>query len=262
MRLCVSTVLHTCRNLHGGAVGLTQPIQLLIDADMLLFESSIAVEQLTDWGDDIWTYYSDFKDAKAVLSNTLATLEADTGISQGSMRMCLSDAKNFRYDVCETYKWNRKNTRKPMAYRPLKEWLLEHFDCVSYPKLEGDDVIGILSGDPEVGILSGDKDLKQISGFHWDGDDWEYVSEEEGDRFFLYQVLNGDRQDGYSGCPGVGPVSANKILDKDCSWEAVVAAYVKKELSESDAFINAHQARILHPGEYDFEKKEPILWTP
>ena len=241
---------------------MTQPSHLLIDADMLLFESAVAVEKLINWGDDVWTYYSDLKDAKAVLQNTLATLESDTGISQGSMTMCLSDAVNFRYEVCDTYKSNRKNTRKPMAYKPLKAWLEDNFECVSFPKLEGDDVLGLLSERPGVGILSGDKDLKQITGFHWDGDDWEYVSEAEGDRFFLYQVLNGDRQDGYSGCPGVGPVSADRILDKDCSWEAVVAAYEKKGLCEADALIVAHQARILRPGEYDFENKEPILWTP
>lgn len=237
------------------------PTKLLLDADMILFSSSVAVENLIDWGDDIWTYYADLKDAISALENFTSELERDTGISKGDMVMCLSDKVNFRYEVCETYKWNRKNTRKPIVYVPLKEYLSDHYEIAQYPKLEGDDVIGILSGEG-LGIWSNDKDLKQITGFHWDGDSWEYVSEEEGDRFFLYQVLNGDRQDGYSGCPGIGPVSADKLLDKDCSWETVVAAYEKKGLSEADALITAHMARILRPGEYDFQNEEPILWSP
>lgn len=238
------------------------PTKLLLDADMLLFQSSVSVEQLINWYDDVWTYYSDLNDAIAKLTDTLARLEEDTGISLADMTFCLSDQENFRFGVSANYKSNRKNTRKPMCYSPLKAWLEEHYHCASYPKLEGDDVIGILSDPETTGIWSGDKDLKQISGYHWDGDSWEFISEADGDRFFYYQVLVGDRVDGYGGCPGVGDVRANRILDENCSWEAVVAPYEKKGLTEADAVCTAQMARILRPGEYDFQNEEPILWTP
>jgi 5''-3'' exonuclease (including N-terminal domain of PolI) len=122
-------------------------------------------------------------------------------------------------------------------------------------------VIGIYMTD-ESALWSLDKDLKQIPGLHWVDDDWELVTHEEADRFFLYQVLVGDPADGYGGCSGIGPVRANRILDNDCSWEAVVRAYESKGLTEADAVLTAQQARILRSDEYDFDNMEPILWTP
>lgn len=237
------------------------PLTLLLDADILLFEASVAVEVTTQWEDDVWTIMSDPKDAIAILRHRIAEFEEDTGIAEQDMVFCLSDTVNFRFDVADFYKSNRKGTRKPLCYPSVKQFLIDNYTTKMFPKIEGDDVIGLLS-DGDVGIWSADKDLKQIPGLHWDGDDWEEVTEEEADRFFFYQCLAGDAADGYKGCPGVGPVKADRILAKDPSWEAVVKAYEKQELTEADALITARLARILRPGEYDFIKKEPILWQP
>ena len=69
--------------------------------------------------------------------------------------------------------------------------------------------------------------------------------------------------DNYPGCPGVGKVTAKKLLDKDCSWGAVVDAYGKKGLTEQDAIHQARLAYILHrEGDYDWETGEVRLWTP
>ena len=33
-------------------------------------------------------------------------------------------------------------------------------------------------------------------------------------------------------------------------------------MTEEDALVNARLARILTTDDYDYERKEPILWTP
>jgi 5'-3' exonuclease len=50
-----------------------------------------------------------------------------------------------------------------------------------------------------------------------------------------YQVLVGDSTDNYPGCPGIGAVKANKLLDSMAEGESYVphllAAYTKAKLS-------------------------------
>jgi DNA polymerase-1 len=88
----------------------------------------------------------------------------------------------------------------------------------------------------------------------------------------MKQTLTGDTSDGYPGCPGYGPVSAEKLLDNftaldggfllDEAWKAVVQQYIKKGQTEEDALVQAQLARILRSGDWDAEKKEVKLWTP
>jgi len=238
------------------------PSKLLVDADILLFTASVSVEVVADWGDDVWTLMSDAKDGLVVLEELIAELEEATGIAHQDFVFCLSDTENFRFDVSDVYKSNRKGNRKPLCYRSLKDYLVDNHHCEWFPKLEGDDVIGILSEDEDCAIWSRDKDLKQIAGVHWEEDDWEEVDDDDADFFFLYQCLVGDPSDGYKGCPGIGAVKADRLLSKEPTWETVVAAYEKAGLSEDDAITTARMARILRPGEYDFENEEPILWQP
>ncbi len=42
----------------------------------------------------------------------------------------------------------------------------------------------------------------------------DHITLAEADRYHLYQTLVGDATDGYPGCPGVGEVAANKVLDE------------------------------------------------
>jgi hypothetical protein len=45
-------------------------------------------------------------------------------------------------------------------------------------------------------------------------------------------------------------------------WTIVVDAYKSKGLTEADALVQARVAKILQHTDYNFRKKEPILWTP
>jgi DNA polymerase-1 len=113
-----------------------------------------------------------------------------------------------------------------------------------------------------------DKDLLTIPGrmFHLNQKlegKWVESNEKDGNRQFLLQSLMGDATDGYGGCPGIGPKTAEKLLDKHGAvWATVEQAYIKAGLTKEDAVMNARMARILRATDWDFEKEEPILWTP
>lgn len=239
--------------------------KMLIDADIIVYQAATACERIVEFDDEIHVLYSDVKEAKEVLKTRLWQFEEDTGIAIDDMVFCFSDKENFRKDVLPTYKNNRKNTRKPIAYAPLKAWVEEFFECVTMPRLEGDDVIGILAtkrSNKGCLIWSIDKDLRQIPGNHWGLDEVEKVTAEQGFRLHMLQTLMGDAVDGYSGCPTIGAKRADAILDLDVSWDIVKTTYEAKGLTEEDALVQARVAKILTANDYDFKKKEPILWHP
>jgi len=89
------------------------------------------------------------------------------------------------------------------------------------------------------------------------------VTPEEGERMHYLQTLSGDQTEGYAGVPGMGMKRAAAWFDKHgYNWDAVVRAFVEKDLGEREALINARLAKILTVNDYDFEQQQPILWTP
>ena len=71
------------------------------------------------------------------------------------------------------------------------------------------------------------------------------------------------RDSGYAGAPGVGVKRAEILFDKHgYSWETVVNAFAEKGLSEEIALQNARLAKILTVDDYDFNTRQPILWSP
>jgi len=236
--------------------------ELLIDGDIVLYHIATACEKEIDWGDDLWTLHSDSAEAQGKLndymSSLLNTLDADI------MTVALSSNKNFRKEIFPEYKLNRKKRRKPLAMNPLRDYFSEKYSTVVYDRLEADDVLGILAtekSDNERIIVSIDKDLKQIpSKISIDRQTIETTSLREADRWHLYQTLVGDTVDNYKGCTGVGPVKANQILSKDCSWDTVLEAYDKAGISKEEALIQARLAKILRAEDYNKQTGEIKLW--
>lgn len=251
-------------------------LRLLIDADMLLYAVCASCEREIDWGDDLFTLHVDLSEAKAKLIDKLTyiigrtcTLFPSAEDVRYQLLCCLSDSENFRKTISPTYKLNRAKKRKPIGYAALATWLKDALPTKTVCNLEADDIIGILATCPHPAnttpiIISGDKDLKGIPGAHYNflKDEMTFIEEEEAYRNFLTQVLTGDAADGYSGCPGVGVKTAERLLSKNPTWRTVVLAYEKHGLSEADAFREALLARILHYTDYDHKKGEVILWTP
>lgn len=257
----------------------------LIDGDTFIFAATAANEYETQWDDWLWTLHADF-DACAEhfnrsLEGVLNDLQADSVI------VAITDTANWRKSIMATYKHARVKTRKPVCYKAMREYVAEKYVVYQRPGLEGDDILGILATHPhlvkadEKIIVSLDKDMQTIPGdlcnygavqkARKDNPTLSFiesvrtVTSAEADHYHLMQTLTGDTTDGYPGCPGIGPVKAEKILGDLTgadAWAAIVTAYEKAGLSEDVALMNAQVARICRHTEYDFKKAEVIPWQP
>lgn len=244
---------------------------LLLDADILVYQSAAVHQRVTDWGDDTVTVTTDsLEEAINTIQNAVDQFQQT--LKAGRIVFCLSDSDNFRKALLPTYKANRPV--KPVLVAPLKEWLRANTRCYQKPTLEGDDVLGILATHPTLIkgpkiMVSIDKDMKTIPGtiYNPGRDTLDTVSPEEADYWHMFQTITGDPTDNYKGCPGVGPKGADKALQEAVDqgrplWEAVVDTYARKGLTEGDALVQARVARILRHTDYNFKTKEPRLWEP
>lgn len=238
----------------------------LIDADILAYQAASSVEHPINWGDGLWTLHSFQDDAKASFEAMVHSLTAKAG--SDDYVLMFSSTTNWRKDVLPSYKSNRANTRKPLLLSFLRHWAMENFSFSIQDNLEGDDLLGIAATSrSDVIVVSLDKDLKTVPGYHYNFGKEEFfeITEEQADYWHMLQTLTGDATDGYAGCPGVGPKTAEKILKdkpKEEWWEAVVKAYAKAGLGEEEALVQARVARILRSSDYNATEKQVILWSP
>lgn len=251
---------------------------LLIDADTLVYAAASANEEPFQWSEWLWSLHCDMDACVAQLEDTVK--EIMEGLQSTKVVMVLSDEKRWRVEIMPEYKANRRGTRKPVTYEPLREYVRQKWNTYQRESLEGDDVLGILSTHPKFIpgkkiIVSIDKDMKTLPGYLCNyakdrmpaPDPWviHKVTPAMAYRAHMFQTLTGDTTDGYKGCPGIGPVKADKLLEgcpEEKWWEMIVATYKLAGLGEEIALQNARVARILQHEDYNFKTKEVILWTP
>jgi len=240
---------------------------LALDTDIFLYRAASAAEKEYDLGDDIWSLWTDLKEAKEIFETQIKTVTEKLGINE--YVCCLSDHKNNLSKVVDTtYKSNRKGTRKPVGYVALCDWVEENFKTFRKDRLEADDCLGILATMPtnqgKCIMVSDDKDLRTVPGqlYRPMADEMLKISEDDADRHFFTQVLCGDPTDGYKGVPGIGPKRAETILGSRPSWGAVEQAFIKAGMTRDDAIQQARLARILRWSDWHDEIQEIRLWTP
>jgi DNA polymerase-1 len=250
---------------------------LLVDGDIILHRSAEAftVSEAPDDTGDEWRYVTDVKQAQSRVLDEISDLIREHGAAPIAV-IALSSQPNWRYKVLPSYKGNRKASAKPPGFKVLKHRIQNdsRLTVVTKDTLEGDDILGILATehrgiiDQAVGqrtprsdriIWSPDKDLRGIPGTLIGGSGFPVeITEDEADLFHLMQALSGDVTDGYKGCPGVGMVTAEKILrdlEPSRRWEAVVQRYQQQGLTEDDALVQARVARICRSDDWDWQRK-------
>ena len=257
-------------------------MQILIDADVICFTSSLAGETKTSWGfeeiseaidgiqipKEITTISYDLEKAKVIMGFKVAHVVAKVRQYmewQGDYKvtMCLSDKVNFRKTLYPEYKANR-TTPKPQLYKEVREHCEASYNCKVMETLEADDVLGIIGSSLDNTVVcSIDKDMSTIQNtvfYNWKRDTFEHTTPKSAQYAHFYQCLIGDSVDNYSGCKGIGPVKAKAALDAECSWNSVVTTYESKGQTEKQALLMARIAKILTVDEYVDGKI--ILWTP
>lgn len=205
----------------------------LIDGDNLAFACAASAEE---------------EDEAIAVSRTATMVEGilhDT--SATGYELWLSGPNNFRYQVYPEYKAQRKDKPRPTHEKACRQYLIDSWQANLSDGCEADDMLGARQmelkpkfGEPMVKqeglpfdqwefgsasiICHLDKDLNQIPGWHFN---WElrrkenivrekktyFVTPEEADRFFYYQLLIGDATDNIKGVRGIGPVKASSFLD-------------------------------------------------
>jgi DNA polymerase-1 len=241
--------------------------QLLIDADLILYKAVSSAEFECDAGDDVWFLSTNLTKAK---DHWLSQVDAITReLRSDDLVFVFSGPDNFRKTLIDpTYKGNRVKVRKPLGFKPLREWAFDEYGdrAIFQPVLEADDYIGILAtkpNGPERIVVSADKDFNTIPCRLYQKGEIHHIDTENADLYWLTQALTGDTADGYKGCPGIGAVKAEKLLaGKGNKWEIVRRAFLKAGLTEQDALTQARLARILRHSDWDSKLKQPILWTP
>lgn len=249
---------------------------LLIDGDIIAFQAASASETPVKWDDDLWTLHAYESEGQSLVRMKLERIMRDTGADE--FKIYLTGSENFRKEILPSYKENRKDTRKPLILKPLKQWMVDEYKAVLREPFEADDLMGIRGSDGnDTIIVSEDKDLRTIPCRFYNPAHPHHgtvtISEADADYMFFTQVLTGDVVDNYKGCPKIGPVTAEQILSKASKgvddlkqrnveiWKAIVAAYEKAGLTEDDAITQARCARILRYEDLN-DDGEIILWNP
>jgi 5'-3' exonuclease len=243
-------------------------MKYLIDADIVAFKAAAAVEQAVEWGDGLWTLHAwehegiDY--CQSYLNNVLANL------GDGELKLFLSDKHNWRKDILPSYKASRKSSRKPLILAALKQYMVNEWAAVSVSYLEADDLLGITAtSEPDCVIVSEDKDLLTIPSLIYNpAKDVKPKRLSEFSAFYnhMFQTLVGDRTDGYDGCPTIGPVKAQRILNeaetKADLWDAVVATYKKNKLGQKAALQQAQVAYICQASNFNTKTGKVTPWLP
>lgn len=247
---------------------------LLVDADIVAYKFAAAAEENFSFDDEHpLQLLEDFDQVCVQVDEYLADLMQRLGGTRLVLALSCPSEDNFRLKVLDSYKANRKDVRRPTYLKSVRGWLERQYPNAIYqrPTLEGDDVMGILATSKVIKgkkiIISEDKDLQQIPGWLYNprkDDKPRQINAEEGNYYFYTQVLTGDPTDNYKGCPGIGKVKAEKILQESEGnyWQAIVETYESKGLTEADALVQARCARILRSTDYDFKGRRVMLWSP
>ena len=237
-------------------------MKILCDADFIVYKACAAAETEVDFGNDVILVTSNFSNAYSAVKREISKIENKLGDFSDTI-LFFSDSVNFRKKIMPEYKGHR-NRKKPCGYKRVINALKKEYKVIIKPGLEADDGMGVYATKYQGNIIvSPDKDMRQIPGKLYNFDEMFTIPPIDGAKWHLIQSVSGDQTDGYSGVPGIGVKRAEALFnEKGYSWKTVIGAFKDKGLSEEEALINARLARILTADDYDFDKKEPKLWSP
>ena len=196
------------------------------------------------------------------------------GMTKTYIAMSCNRKDNYRRDFWESYKAHRdvrKQTPDSMDY--ALELINQH-DILTVPRLEADDIMGIMASSGKGIAVTIDKDLRSVPGWHWNPDKEhtpEIVDEYIADLNFHKQWIMGDTTDNIPGIWKWGPAKAEKWLKyvHPRNWSAaVLAAYDQAKPQDGTKYdydyclAMARCVRILRDGEYDKQTKQIKLYCP
>lgn len=181
------------------------PSKGLVDSDLLVYRVGWTTEDVEE------------PLAAHRLSEMVRGMEEALKITNLQHFLSPLNKSNFRYRIFPEYKANRKQP-KPKNFQFLRDTLQGVYGATIEDGIEADDALGIAqdkTGDTTV-ICTIDKDMDMIPGWHYNfvKGTLYHVSQKAAARTFYEQLLIGDKStDNIEGCPGIGPVKAQRSLE-------------------------------------------------
>lgn len=279
---------------------------LVMDGDWLVYQAMSAAEFDASWEEEVWHRCCDHAKAREILLESISSYASRKKAWKGAdIILAFTDSVNWRKVLVDpTYKENRAVTKKPVGYFEFLTTVFadERFVSIREPRLEGDDVMGIIGSDPvlfgyeKAVLVSCDKDFKTIPNcdFLWcTTGNILRQTRETADYWHTFQTIKGDITDGYGGIPGWGDTAEEFIKEPfivepvvsvlksgknkgqevtkwvkrpleagETLWDAMVSIAAKAGMSEEDLIKQGQMARILRSNEYDWDTGEITLWNP
>lgn len=228
--------------------------KLLIDGDIVAYRSSSSAEVTYYQGVDgnRYRYKKDIPEGLEYEKGSILLTELDLfyyihrilffcrDYTEGEIIIFLTGKYNYRNDVADDYKGNRKDLSRPFYLDLARDYLANNYRTIVSYNCEADDLMGEWSDDNSI-IVTLDKDLEMIPTRHCSNLNplmCYTMSEFRSFKWFCLQCLTGDSVDNIKGLHRVGKKTAEKILDVveegDLKglWTEVVLAY--KERDELD----------------------------
>ena len=258
---------------------------LAIDADIVAYRASFNAEKAVKWDEDTWTLWSSEEEATHFAIGTITNIwESFKELTRDPIVtpvLCWSHKNNFRKKFWPDYKMNRKDQRKPLCLKRVREKLGQIYQYnIEQDGYEADDIIGefITCKDPYAKLwgldekvntqnnravcVTIDKDLQTVPGLHYIKDELVEITEEQADFTWMCQTIAGDSVDNIEGIKGMGMKRASKLLEGTSSltdlWELVSKEYKKHDHTVDYAKINARLTRIQRDGDTIDKLPDPI----
>lgn len=180
----------------------------LIDADILVYRVGFTVNELSEG----IACARMLDSVQKILGNLLSS--GGEEVTGYQLFLTSQDKDNFRYGIYPEYK--TRPAPRPVHYNALRTYLIRNHGATVVSGEEADDRIGIEATNrfPSAIIVSIDKDLKQIPGHHWNfvKEEYTYVTQEMGLKWFYEQLLQGDTTDSIPGIDGIGKKYAKDVI--------------------------------------------------
>ena len=225
----------------------------IIDADSYLYRAALTCNELVELQPGLYYEAYSLGNAKEYLKNIAKDILEKTGCDD-YVFVTGGVGKNFRYTINPNYKSNRKKQAKPIMLDKIREMCFEKFPLVYTPCLEADDTCRILMEENKDNVIvSIDKDLRTFPGKIYDSyhDVLRYITPQQAEANFKRQLLIGDKTDGYSGIPKIGPATANKLILDGITIDDIIEKYVEGGLGLEYFEIVYNCAKILGREDYN-----------
>jgi 5'-3' exonuclease len=238
-----------------------RPKIAVLDGDILAYRAAFFVE----------TEGIDYLEERL---NHDITLWTPPGVDKVYIALSCSRSDNFRRDYWPEYKAHRDvKKHTPEALPEAEEYLRTLGIPITVPRLEADDLMGMMASGGKAIAVTIDKDLRAVPGWHWNPDkelEPTLVDELTADRNFYTQWLTGDSTDNVPGVWKLGPKKAATLLDSTPpqNWKSLVlATYEQKTDKDGNkytldyALSQAICVRILRNGEYNKQDSTISVYT-